>query len=106
MSVSINKIGDMLVARNNFSEALAHYQEGLEIVRGLSALDPANMVLRRDVWVSLWHLASFREDQIAAWSEIVEELETMRRDGVLISSDEQYIAMARENLAAAQFPTI
>ncbi len=106
MSVSINKIGDMLVARNNFSEALAHYQEGLEIVRGLSALDPANMVLRRDVWVSLWRLASFREDQIAAWSEIVEELETMRRDGVLISSDEQYIAMARENLAAAQFPTI
>ena len=53
VSVSVNKIGDVLVSRNDLSGALARYEEGLEIARRLLAADPSHAERARDVSVSL-----------------------------------------------------
>ncbi|MET0240581.1 MAG: tetratricopeptide repeat protein [Sphingobium sp.] len=52
-SVSMNEIGDILVARNDLAGALAAYEEGLTIRRTLAEGDPSSAHAQRDVSVSL-----------------------------------------------------
>ncbi len=52
LSVSYNKIGDVLVAQGNLDEALARYRDGLAIRERLAAADPGNTEWQRDLSVS------------------------------------------------------
>lgn len=104
-SVACDETGDVLRARNDLAGALERYEEGLKIRRDLAASDPTNMMLRRDVWASLWRLAPLGADPIAGWAEVVGELTAMRDEGVLLPSDEGFIETARANLAAARAAT-
>ncbi|MFZ1772690.1 MAG: hypothetical protein WAT78_01890 [Rhizobiaceae bacterium] len=56
----MNKIGDVLVSRNDLTGALARYEEGLEIARRLMAADPSHAEHARDVFVSLARLGMTR----------------------------------------------
>ena len=53
VSVSVNKIGDVLPIRDDLSGALSRYEEGLEIGRRLMAADASHAERARDVSVSL-----------------------------------------------------
>ena len=52
MSVSLNKIGDVLLCQGQTDAALERYQQGLEHREALLASDPGSAQARRDVSVS------------------------------------------------------
>ena len=52
LSVSNNKVGDVLVAQGNLPEALKTFREGLAIRERLAAADPGNAGWQRDLSVS------------------------------------------------------
>ena len=52
LSVSHDRIGDVLVAQGDGPEALAAYRKGLDIREALAARDPANTEWQTDVAVS------------------------------------------------------
>ncbi len=54
----LERVGDVLLSRNDLEGALKNYQEGLEIRRRLMAADPSHAERARDVSVSLSRLAS------------------------------------------------
>lgn len=57
LSVSHNKVGDVLVAQGNLAPALDSYRASLAIFERLAAADPGNAEWQRDVIVSNVKLA-------------------------------------------------
>jgi tetratricopeptide (TPR) repeat protein len=53
IAVALDRIGDVLVARNDLEGALKHYREGLDISRALYEQDKSHAERARDVFVSL-----------------------------------------------------
>jgi tetratricopeptide (TPR) repeat protein len=49
LSVSYNKVGDVLVAQGKLDEALKAYRDSLAIMERLAAADPSNTQWQRDV---------------------------------------------------------
>ena len=52
LSVSYNKIGDVLVAQGNLPEAMRTFRDGLTIGERLAKADPGNAGWQRDLAVS------------------------------------------------------
>ena len=52
LSVSYDKVGDVLVAQGNLAEALKSYRDGLAIAERLAKADPGNAGWQRDLSVS------------------------------------------------------
>ncbi len=52
LSVSYNKVGDVLVAQGNLPEALTAYRDGLAISERLAKADPGNAGWQRDLSVT------------------------------------------------------
>ena len=53
LSVSLNKVGDVLVAQGDLAGALKSYRDGLAIADRLAKSDPGNAGWQRDLSVSL-----------------------------------------------------
>ena len=53
LSVSYNKVGDVLVAQGNLPEALKSYRDSLAIADRLAKADPGNAGWQRDLSVVL-----------------------------------------------------
>ena len=53
LGISINGVGDVKAQRGDARGALAAYDEGLTIMRGLQAHDPTNLDLQREIAVRL-----------------------------------------------------
>lgn len=65
LSVSYNKIGDVLTAQGDARAALAAYREGLSIREALAARDPANSRWQLDLAVSCAKLGTSAPTQSA-----------------------------------------
>ena len=52
LSLSYNRVGDVLMAQGNLAEALKSYQEGLAVADRLAKSDPENVGWQRDVSIS------------------------------------------------------
>ncbi|MBM3564003.1 MAG: tetratricopeptide repeat protein, partial [Alphaproteobacteria bacterium] len=75
VSVSVNKIGDVLRSRNDLEGALKNYREGLDIRRRLMDADPTHAERARDVAMSLLRIGNVevaREAGAAACGYFVE----------------------------------
>jgi hypothetical protein len=94
ISVSLDMLGDVLVAQNDLPGARARFQESYDIAKRLATADPSSASLQRDVVASLWNLAGL-ENTGAAWERVVSTLEDMQRRGVLRPADVRYIDEAR-----------
>ncbi len=57
VSVSLNKIGDVLVAQGDLPNARLRYEESLAIAQRLAKADPSSTGLQRDIALSYWKLA-------------------------------------------------
>ena len=57
LSVSYNKVGDVLVAQGNLPEALKSYRDSLAIRDRLARADPGNAEWQRDLSISLGRVA-------------------------------------------------
>jgi hypothetical protein len=63
LSVSDNKIGDVLVAQGDLAGALKSYRDGLAIAQRLAASDPGNAGWQRDLSVSYEKVGDVQVDQ-------------------------------------------
>ena len=111
LSVSHNKIGDVLVAQGDRAGALAAYRKSLHIREALAARDPANTEWQRDVAVSCWKLHALGH---AAGS--VEVRRTLLQRGLTIlirqrslnqlpASDSGWIQLFEEAIRKLEFGT-
>jgi len=66
LSVSNNKIGDVLVRQGNLPEALKSYQAGLAIAERLARTDAGNSDWQRDLIVSCVKIAEVFPDEAGA----------------------------------------
>jgi hypothetical protein len=57
LSVSYNKVGDVLVEQGNLPEALNAYRDSLAIRERLAKSDPGNAGWQRDLYAALWFVA-------------------------------------------------
>ncbi len=103
VSVSLNKVGDVHVAQGDLTQALAAYEQGLEIAQTLAQQDPGNAGWSRDLVVSNWKLAQADPgNAVAHWGQVVQRLEDMQARGILLPTDERFLPIARDNLTAAR----
>jgi len=98
LSVSFNKVGEVLVAQGDLVGARARFQESLELIKRLAAADPSSARLQRDVWASMWRLVKFSDSGIS-WAAIAAAMEDMHRRGVLPSADVRFLEEARQKAA-------
>ena len=109
LSVSHERIGDVLVAQGDAAGALAAYRASLGIRERLAAQDPSNAEWQRDLWVSYWRMASIAEqngqaDAMAWWRKAYETLSAMKRRGLFVSpQDAQFFAQLRAKVDGAPF---
>ena len=74
LSVSYNKIGDVLVAQGNLPEALKSFRDGLAIRDRLAKADPGNAGWQRDLSVSYNKIG----DVLVAQGNLPEALKAFR----------------------------
>ncbi len=81
LSVSYNRVGDVLVAQGNLPEALKTFRDGLAISDRLAQSDPDNAGWQRDLSVSYDRVG----DVLVAQGNLPEALKTFR-DGLAIAA--------------------
>ena len=88
LSVSSNKIGDVLVAQGNLPEALKSFRDELAIRDRLAKADPGNAGWQRDLIVSYVKIAGIDPSQAKAMlTRAAEIANAMRSKGVLAPAD-------------------
>ena len=108
LSVSYDRVGDVLVAQGNRAGALKAFEDGQKIFKELSELDPANADWQRDLVVSYWKFASFSEsaeqwsEASVYWEQVIFRLKEMQSRNILAPADEQYLPIAEKNLAVSR----
>ena len=92
--MSLEKLGNVLVAQGDLAGARSRYQDSLDIRKRLAAADPSSASLQRDVWVSMGKLASMAGTGVT-WQQVVDVMEDMQRRGVLQPTDVRFLDEAR-----------
>ena len=87
LSVSHEKIGDVLVAQGDLSGALESYRASMAIRERLAEADPNNAGWQRDLAGSLWRLAEFSESGVR-WSDVADALGEIEARGILAPVDQ------------------
>ncbi len=98
-SVALEALGDVLVAQGDLAGARQRYQDSLETRKRLAAADPSSAGLQRDLWVSIWKLATMAGTGIT-WSDVVKVLEAMQSRSILNPTDERFLLEARRRALA------
>lgn len=84
--------GDTAGAKNAFADALAVAREG-------SALNPADMSLKRELWSVLWRLAVMGDAGVS-WPQVVAAMDAMAVNGGLGPRDKTFYEEAKKRAAA------
>ena len=102
LSVSHNKIGDVLVAQGRLEEAKTAFEASLRIAKALAEADPGNAGWRRDLIVSYVKMSETFSADAATWLrralQIAHDLESTGR---LAPRDAWMVADLRKRLDAA-----
>ena len=99
-----NKVGDLLVAQNKLSAALASYRDGLTIAERLARLDPTNRQWQDDVLVSHRRLALHGDDPAPRWTLITTALRKLQAEDTLTDHHARWLAEAERQLAGLNTP--
>ena len=100
VSVSLEMLGNVLVAQGDLAGARSRYPDSLDIAKRLAAANPSSASLQRDVWVSMWNLASTGGTGVT-WQQVVDAMEDMQRRGVLQPVDVRFLDEARRKALSA-----
>ncbi len=101
LSVSQEKLGDVLRAQGDLAGALGAYRESLAVSQRLAAADPSNAGWQRDLSVSYWRMAIMAEkagtgDAAAWWRLAYETLSALQQRGIMLPTDEPYLEQLRQ----------
>ncbi|WP_295302902.1 DUF4062 domain-containing protein [Accumulibacter sp.] len=108
LAASHNQVGDLLTAQGDLAGAGAAYRASLAIFERLAAIDPGHAGWQRDLMVSYAQLAQLAEasDPRAAlvwWHKAFEQLDGMKRRGIMAPSDQPALEFLRQKVATATF---
>ncbi len=103
LSVSQDRIGDVLLAQGDLAGALAAYRESLAVRQRLAAADPANAGWQRDLCVNYVRMAMMAEqsgtdDAMGWWQKACETLSAMKQRGIMLPTDEPYLEQLRQKV--------
>jgi hypothetical protein len=103
LSVSQERIGNVLRAQGDLAGALRAYRESLAVRARLAAADPSNAVWQRDLFTIYWRMADMAEktgqgDARDWWRKAYEQLHGMKQRGIMPPTDEQYLAVLRQKV--------
>ena len=101
LSVSQENIGDVLWDQGDLAGALQAYRESLAICERLAAADPTNAGWQRDLLGTYWRIAEVAEeadisDALDWWRKAHDQLSSMKRRGIMLPTDEQFLPVLRE----------
>ena len=105
LSVSDNKIGDVLEAQGNLPESLKSYRHGLAIMDRLAKADPGNAGWQTDLVLLNRRLADNGDDAARRLLLIVATLRRLKEEGRLAPAQEQWLPEAEAQLAKLTPPT-
>jgi len=96
LSVSHNKVGDVLRSQGDAAGALSAYRDSLAIAERLAEQDPTNASWQRDVSVSCYKIADLLERMGDAqaptwWRRAYDTLSGMKHAGLHISPDDERV---------------
>ena len=103
LSVSHNKIGDVLRAQGDLAGALKAYRESLAVAERLAAADPSNAGWQRDLFVIYWRMADMAEKSGQGnardwWRKAYNQLSNMKSRGIILPTQEQYLAALKSKV--------
>jgi len=102
VSISLERLGDVLVKAGDLSGAKARFEASLGVREKLAAQNPGSAEAQRDVWVSMWRMAKMPGSGIS-WIEVRDRMEAMKARGALFPPDEPFLEQAR--VLASQMQT-
>ena len=99
LSVSYERVGDVLVAQGNLPEALKSFRADLAIAERLAQSDPGNAGWQFDLVVSHWKLAANGDDAARRFAFIVAALRKLKAENRLTPAQERLLPQAEAELA-------
>ena len=99
VAASLEKLGNVQVTAGDLPGARRSFEECLQILQQLAAANPTSAQVQRDVVVSLVKLAGI-EGSGGRWADALREMQGMKDRGVLAPSDERFLEMLRQIVAA------
>src|SRR5262249_35187611 len=102
LSVSYERVGDVLVAQGNLPEALKSFRDGLAIRDRLAQADPGNAGWQRDLVVSNWKLAAQGADAARRFAFIISTLRKLKEENRLAPAHARWLPEAEARLAKIQ----
>ena len=99
VSISLQKVGDVLAAQGDLAGARSNYSEALSIARRLALASPNDREIQRDLAVYLWHLAEFGGASVG-WADVVTQLETMAAKHMITQDNQNWLPEAKRRAAA------
>jgi len=84
---------------------LRAFTESKAIRERLAVSDPSNAEWQRDLFVNYWKMADLAEksgtgEALAWWRKAYEQLSGMKARGIMLPTDEQYLADLRQKAGA------
>jgi hypothetical protein len=99
LSVSHDRVGDMLAAQGRVPDALQSFRDGLAIRERLAKAAPANAGAQFDLVVSNWKLATYGDDAARRFALIVTTLRKLKEASTLPPAQEKWLPLAEAELA-------
>ena len=106
--MSLNKLGDALVAVADLRAARERFDQSLEIRKHLALAKPASAEAQRDLFVSYFRLGRVT-GEAQWWSKALEIAQRLNTDGRLAPSDAKFLdplrakgAVGNKNASAGQ----
>jgi hypothetical protein len=101
LSVSYDRVGDVLVAQGNLPEALKSFRDGLAIADRLAQADPGNAGWQRDLIVSCAKLAGIDQTGAPTFLARAQQIaKQMRQKGQLTPCDQRMLDDLAKQVAA------
>jgi hypothetical protein len=102
LSVSDEKIGDVLVAQDNLAGALASYRDDLAIRKALVLKDPSNVPWQTELVISLVKVASAGDDPVQNYAAALAIAKRLEAAGQLNAPQKGWVADLEARLAKAK----
>ncbi|MGZ3298150.1 MAG: hypothetical protein ACXU8O_03970, partial [Asticcacaulis sp.] len=99
VSVSVERLGDVLMAQGDLAGARKAFEESLAIRRSLAAKDTGNSLWQNNDWIVLRKLAKIPDSGVT-WQDVVTQMEQVDAKGMLSPADRHFLDEARANAAA------
>ena len=105
LSISHDRIGDVLVAQGKLGDALQAFRDSLAIAERLAKADPSNAEWQTDLVASQARLAMAGDDPAQRWRFAVASLRKLEAENKLTAAQAAWLPHAEAELAKVQAKT-